>query len=178
MWVFDLDGTLVDTRLAVLDAYGRAGVNMPEDAWGLPWQDWLITPEGRPDFAKHALKNAAYPDCVARLARRLDLLEFAVSNRCPILTGASRPAVETIEACFGVTLNVRGYSMTVTDKVFWLRGVTAVGKKTLEDEGPTNVYVDDDTYARGVIRASTDWRVLCPKHAYRLLSSPPAPTLD
>lgn len=167
MWVFDLDGTLVDTRRAVLDAYGRAGVNMPEDAWGLPWQDWLITPEGRPDFARHALKNAAYPDCVARLARRLDLLEFAVSNRCPILTGASRPAVEAIEACFGVTLNVRGYSMKVGDKVSWLRG-----------EGDVySVYVDDDENARRTIRVATSWRVLCPTHAYQLLSSPPAPTL-
>lgn len=38
---FDLDGTLVDTRDAVRRSYRIAGVEMPDYAFGLPWQEWL-----------------------------------------------------------------------------------------------------------------------------------------
>lgn len=39
--IFDLDGTLVDTRPLVVEAYRRAGVIMPDDAWGKTAEEWL-----------------------------------------------------------------------------------------------------------------------------------------
>ena len=39
--VFDVDGVLVDTRELVVQAYRDVGVEMPENAWGLPWHEWL-----------------------------------------------------------------------------------------------------------------------------------------
>ena len=40
VFVWDLDGTLLDSRDAVRRAYLEAGVVMPDDAWGKPWQVW------------------------------------------------------------------------------------------------------------------------------------------
>lgn len=38
---FDLDGTLVNTRSLNREAYRRAGVEIPDEAWGLSWREWL-----------------------------------------------------------------------------------------------------------------------------------------
>jgi hypothetical protein len=39
---FDVDGTVVNTRHINHRAYLEAGVTMPDHAWGLPWEAWLI----------------------------------------------------------------------------------------------------------------------------------------
>ena len=55
-YLFDLDGTLVNTRLAVKEAYRQVGIEMPDDAWGKPWTEWLNN-----KFA-HDAKAKIYPD--------------------------------------------------------------------------------------------------------------------
>ena len=173
IWAFDLDGTLVHTKLAVVASYAHVGIIMPDDAWGKPWHEWLLTADGRPDHASHARKNDVYANYLGHLARPTGLLNFAVSNRCPVLTGASTAAVDAIRERFGIDLNVVGYSMTPMDKVEWL--IDPPSKYTGD---PTRIYVDDDPTTLAVVKECTTWNTLCPHHASRLLSSPLVPTPD
>jgi phosphoglycolate phosphatase-like HAD superfamily hydrolase len=38
---FDLDGVIVDSRVAIAEAYATAGVTVPDDWWGRSWRSWL-----------------------------------------------------------------------------------------------------------------------------------------
>lgn len=58
--VFDVDGTLVDTHDHVVEAYRRAGVDMPEDAWHRTWEAWLPALVGGEAKMIHARKNREY----------------------------------------------------------------------------------------------------------------------
>jgi hypothetical protein len=60
-WAFDIDGVLADTRQAVTLAYKRAGVELPEEAWGISWKVWLPAIVG-PDAAQgiHLEKQRHY----------------------------------------------------------------------------------------------------------------------
>jgi phosphoglycolate phosphatase-like HAD superfamily hydrolase len=64
---FDVDGTLVNTRGLVAEAYRAVGVNPPDHAWGLRWQDWLPAAVGGYDKAQrvHTEKTQAYVKLVA-----------------------------------------------------------------------------------------------------------------
>lgn len=84
----DLDGTLINTRGLVVEAYRLAGVNPPDDAWGRRWQDWLPNAVGGHDRAltTHTRKTQIYVKLLgerdlherelpaARLAREAHLL--------------------------------------------------------------------------------------------------------
>mgnify|MGYP000959187926 CR=1 FL=1 len=169
--VFDLDGTLVDTRDAVVTAYAEVGIHMPTQAWGRPWQDWLpgsASLNGRSAKDVHAAKNRVYPACLARLARPTPLLTYAAVKQSSVITGASKEAVEAIQQQFNVKLNVGGYNMTLNDKIYWLNEAY----QSAED----CIYIDDDESTREHVYYGTHWRPLCPHHAYRLLFLPQGPT--
>ena len=80
--VFDLDGTLADTRDLVRRAYDLVGVHMPEHAWGLPAEAWLAAHNGR----------ATVPD-----ARALPAVAEEVSRRLRVpVVGTRTVAIEDV----------------------------------------------------------------------------------
>ena len=85
LYVFDLDGTLIESEYAVAAAYRHAGITMPPGAWGKPVGTWC-TP------AQHAEKQRAYPEMLRRYAtegRALPLWHSVpAAHRC-VVTGAS-----------------------------------------------------------------------------------------
>lgn len=98
MMIFDMDGTLVDTRDAVRMAYHDVGVAMPGSAWGKPWTQWLPDVCGSVQRATelHAAKEKRYADRLhAVRVTALGALAARVSNFV-LLTGASLPAVQLI----------------------------------------------------------------------------------
>lgn len=149
MVVFDLDGTLVDTRLAVVEAYHMAGVKPADIRWGQPWHTWLKDP------AAHEHKNYVYPIALKRLAKALPLLEVACRMRAPVITGASFLAVKAVCERFSVELDVRLMSARLEDKVAWLNA-----------QGP-GTYVDDDAAVRAAVEGGTPWDPISPEE-YRL----------
>lgn len=59
-WAFDVDGVLADTRNAVRLAYRAAGVEQPEEAWGISWKIWLPALVGDRAEEVHLLKQENY----------------------------------------------------------------------------------------------------------------------
>lgn len=96
-YAFDMDGVLLDSRLAVEESYLAAGVRMPSGAWGLPWREWLIEVcNGDEDEAKvvHNAKNALYPAALQEHGRSLPARDlvldlFEAKKFVRVLTGAS-----------------------------------------------------------------------------------------
>lgn len=153
IYVFDLDGTLIDTQKAVREAYRIIGVEMPADAWGRPWKEWLNDP-----FA-HQCKNDVYPKMVAMHARALPLFDHATRLNAPILTGASPGAVHTIKSWFW-GLNIALVGASLEDKARWLNA---------HERRPLCYYVDDLESARRYVKTHTRWIVLAPDEALEQL---------
>jgi len=157
--VCDLDGTLVDSKLAVIEAYRAAGVEMPFYAWGRPWQEWLD------DETVHTRKNRVYADMLRKYGEPLPLYRVAVQRGFPVITGASAAAVAVVTQTFGA-LNVALTGATLEDKALWLH-----------DHAKTGLYVDDDPLTREYVRRYTGWTCCSPQVAL-LLFWPPGQTLD
>lgn len=149
MWVFDLDGTLVNTQESVRQAYLKAGITMPNDAWGTPWFDWC--PRN-----VHELKNLHYPEMLNRYATTLPLFDVAVGTNAPVITGASANAVTAVKRRFCSNLNVQAFGLTRIQKAEWLTRHWRQG---------SNIYVDDDQVTRQVIEERTRWLALSPELA-------------
>ena len=146
-YVFDLDGTLVDTRLAVEKAYAYAGVVMPEFAWGRPWYEWLD------DAQVHAVKTRVYPQFVKQFATPMPLFEHALRLNALVITGASVSAVLAIQQAFAPTLRVALTGASLAEKIEFLNFMP----------GPlTGIYVDDNAQARCDIARETRWQVQTP----------------
>ena len=140
MYIFDLDGTLVDTHAAVTEAYRRVGVIMPDDAWGMPWTAWLKSK------VLHERKAKVYPECLKEFASKLPLFDFAQQHHAPIITGASPRAVHAIQNQFG-QLNIIKTSCTRQEKITWLINIQdgIIDVQTgRNNRGANLVYVDDD----------------------------------
>lgn len=152
MWVFDLDGTLVDTRKAVEEAYHLAGVHMPPEMWGRPWQQWLN------NARVHSLKNKLYHQTLRQYGVKLPLLEVALQLDAPVLTGASSAAVRTIMQRWASGLNIALVEATPLMKAVWL------------NQHEPGTYVDDSEHTRAVIREKTQWRVMTPTESLQLFS--------
>lgn len=149
---FDLDGTLIDTRMAVKAAYKLAGIDMPDWAWGLAWQEWLPKQCGMESSRFHKLKNQHYPRMLERYAEVLPLYQAAIELRAPVLTGASRQAVESILKLWP-GINVQGCGMMLAEKIIWLNA-----------HAPGH-YVDDNEFARQEVAKNTQWTPLSPEEA-------------
>ena len=159
-YVFDLDGTLVDTRQAVVEAYRAIGVEMPEDAWGKPYREWLPQPK----WQLHEQKAVVYPTTLARFGKKLGLYDFVKAKGYPVLTGASYSATLTIQREWGV-LNIVGYGMRLEQKAY-----------QLNKNFPHCTYVDDLESARAFIKEYTTCHVISPQECLDLfLRQEPTP---
>ena len=155
--VFDLDGTLVDTKKAVFEAYRYVGVNMPEDAWGKNWREWLTGPDAE---KLHKAKNTIYLKTVGLYAQPLELLPFVEKAGYPVITGASMIAAETIAIKFAPKLRIALREATLDMKAKWLN-----------DRRP-GVYVDDDVRARSFIEEKTKWKTWDPDQCLQSFLQP------
>lgn len=144
--VFDLDGTLVDTKQAVREAYLASGVIMPESAWGKPWWQWLES------VAAHRHKIKVYPEYIPKYAQPLPLLKFAVEFNVPVITSASWEAVRAIKEHFAPSLNVIATECSWFDKCDHLRRISIRG-----------IYVDDDLTTRNHVKENTSWETVSPQ---------------
>lgn len=178
-YVFDLDGTLVDTRRAVFEAYKMAGAIMPDDAWGKPAREWLpqLVGEKRAE-AVHHLKVVAYPAMLVQYVKPLPLLGYALHTESPIITGASANSVMIVNSYVhqflthsrNKSLAIAGFSLSALEKAEWLQR---------EDRFYTenHAYVDDDPAVRQIVKERTTWMVLSPEEVLQRWSSRRGPTL-
>ena len=130
---FDLDETLLDSRKAVYEAYHHVGVEMPLDAWGKPWRNWLD------DEDAHDAKNYVYPEFLQKFGRPLPLRDLCVANPSSlILTGASKEGASRSLEFLGLDVldNRFFHSLSRSKKIETLRKITWSQGKGL--------YFDDD----------------------------------
>jgi hypothetical protein len=173
-FVFDLDGTLIDNRLAIAEAYRAAGVHeVPVD---VPWTEFCTK-------AQHDRKNEMYPFFLERFAQPTALYEalwltwhyrprWQTWRRPTILTGASPEAVQVI-----VSTPLFRHLLPEIAEV--ITGQTPVMKADWLATHGWGTYVDDSAQARRVIQELTTWKVIAPQEAtLRPSSWPPAPTHD
>ena len=91
-----MDETLIQSKDVVVKLYKELGVDMPEDAWGKPWREWLPEAMGMPEFEAeflHTEKTARMLKEDLRWLPMVDVIVDAVINRqipWGIMTGASR----------------------------------------------------------------------------------------
>lgn len=94
MHFFDLDGTLVDTYSATVEAYRLVGLTFDPVNWGLSADDWNCPPE------VHSKKQQVFPSVISSMgvstAWALDYWNGLVPNQRTLLTGASLPTVHAI----------------------------------------------------------------------------------
>lgn len=134
IYVFDLDGTLIDSEATVRAAYEMAGTQMPDDAWGKPWQSWC-------GIYYHSRKCEFYNQMLHEIPTLppMDLLKemTAAGENVGILTGASHEALAGIMHLHGID-GVRkiGWSATLADKEYALL--------FLASKDGDLVYIDDE----------------------------------
>lgn len=102
-YVFDLDGTLFDTRERVRQAYLAVGVIMPDDAWGQPatvwlpemvgWKRWKQIHDRKTEIYLADLRRYPPPRTTAASA----MIELALSGcETYVITGATRSAAQAL----------------------------------------------------------------------------------
>lgn len=141
-YVFDLDGTLFDTKELVKEAYLRAGVRMPEDAWGLPVASWLPQMVGRNWKFFHSEKTAHYIKLLhsyppVRSSAASAMIELVMSGvECFIVTGASPEAAKALLSGFQpYHYRLIGTQCDLEQKTMRVKNL---------GQGVQTVYVDDD----------------------------------
>lgn len=159
--VFDLDGTIIDTKQAVYAAYASVGVQMPEDAWGKPWYEWLD------DSDAHRRKAEVYHEFIPGYSRPLPLLDIALEEQVPIITGASSNAVASIKQHYG-DLNVVRSGCSLEDKGAMLDNLQF--EVVFQYGHHKCIYVDDCERTRAYLQKErTTWEILSPQ-VYLMLS--------
>jgi phosphoglycolate phosphatase-like HAD superfamily hydrolase len=140
---FDLDGTLADTRIAVREAYIRAGApaHLIDANWGKPWAGWT-------DQETHARKNAIYLRDTINLVKRLPPMNLFQNKTSIILTGASLVAAEAV--CKKLGLRPRNI----------FPELTAEGKADILDDMFPGMFIDDDAECCAAVSRRGKWSVL------------------
>lgn len=171
LYAFDLDGTLVDTKDAVLRAYRAVGVEPPEDFFGRTWREWLT------DEDKHEAKNLIYVKNVGRWTKRLGLMDVMhdlrkekafqhrsePQNMVYVLTGASHDAAKAV---LNHHLSYPQLNHEQLHTGLRMEGKAAVlndlqKKQTSEHLSHSyGIYFDDDEETCNYIRENTKWTVL------------------
>lgn len=148
LYAFDLDGTLVDTRQAVLRAYMDVGVTPPDDFFVRPWHTWLTSYEN--NQAKHDAKNARYRELM-HLVRPMPLLELfreLSRHNKVVLTGASKDAVHTIYTHFDIKCSKTLWGLTVDQKIGYMNSF-----------GDRGIMFEDQLQAADKMRKETKWTI-------------------
>jgi beta-phosphoglucomutase-like phosphatase (HAD superfamily) len=158
LYVFDLDGTLIDSEKAVRESYKAIGVSMPVSAWGQPAGTWATQ-------AQRNAKNECYRFMLKRYGQMLPLYEQVSIARAIVITAASLRATQVVQALYG-PLNVMLTGATMSDKIRYLRTLAWSG-----------IYVDDNPHARTRVNEETGWSSISPKDCLRSFSQP-VPTPD
>lgn len=140
MIVFDVDGVIADSRRLVRECYDDAGVDMPDDAWGRPWHEWLD------DEHVHARKNQLYIEAVK--AGRLPILDGAEVVR-HFLAQEARVGFATGSSYLAFVAVYRQSSLydlvcDVGQRIWWRVGCTTRDKIVTLRKWHAKVYVDDN----------------------------------
>lgn len=114
-FIYDMDGTLVDTRKAIRMAYMRAGIKVPADAWGKTWRDW-----GCPEDV-HKEKARLYPNFVREYGRILPAASLLALTGGRVLTGASLEAVTAVKEVLKINFDLLGAECSDNEKMRLLR---------------------------------------------------------
>lgn len=128
-FIFDMDGTIIDSRRAVREAYKSAGIVLPDDAWGKTASEWGCPPD------VHKMKAALYPTILLRVGRRLHAADLLKITNGSVLTGASLEAVEAVRAALDHSFPLAGAGCDQGEKM-----------RVLADNAHAYpvIYVDDD----------------------------------
>ena len=137
--IFDFDGTLVNSRAAVEEAYRRVGSPMPAGAWGKPWAEWC-TEEA------HRAKTMLYPRLIKEYVTvRPTFTELFVPWQGTILTSASYRGLIAVwyELALGSPFpSIMGTSQSASGKINLLARA--------HKERPVIYFDDDMEFARRV----------------------------
>ena len=136
---FDMDGVLIDSTAALQAAYLSVGVEMPADALGKPWKQWLVGYcDGDYTWAAtlHERKTAVYPEILRQYGRRLPGVDVLV--RCD--TQGLGVAVVTYAASDTALTVVRDFLKLGVPVI-----PTTNKRRTLE-EFQVSVHVDDHLF--------------------------------
>lgn len=141
-FLFDLDGTLVDTAHAVKCAYQSVGCEPPDNFFGRPWREWLSNKD------MHDRKNHVYPRMLDQYASELPALKlFRMLPNPGILTGASANAATVVLLKFNIMTDLIGCEMTLADKIQLLNAL------------PPGIMFEDDNKAVTEMRIKTKWTI-------------------
>ena len=116
-FVYDMDGTLIDTKEAVFRAYESANFNMTEELWNKPWQEIGISKE------QHDEKCKIYPHFLKKYSKPLAL--YYLYQKIPgyILTGASLDACREIVKLYNIPHYMIKCNLTKEEKIQILQGL-------------------------------------------------------
>lgn len=145
-YAYDLDGVLIDTRQATIEAYAVAGVTPPQDFYCRPWQSWT-TPE------VHARKSAALPQVASpHNIKALPLLDFARRHRGIILSMCSDEALAITNPMFrlyeiGTIMN----KLSIQDRLEFLEQMPTAPEDSF-------IYFDDNAEFCELVSKHTRWQ--------------------
>lgn len=156
LYAFDLDGTLFNTKALVKRCYEEFGIEMPADAFGKTWREWLIPLCGGDELKAqwvHDEKNTLYAKLAAiGVAKPLPLfyLYVTIADWSVILTGASQVAALALlnrfpEVNCRVQMNCE---MTRVQKINWM------------NQRINGIMFEDDILAAEQMRKETQWTIL------------------
>lgn len=111
--ICDFDGVLMETGLAVIDAYRKAGAKNPWLSQSMHWTEWTTE-------EIHERKNAIFAQRCARDCTPTPLLEFAEEHGAVVLTSCSKDAYNALKDAFKISLPVLGLGLTKEEKLIHL----------------------------------------------------------
>lgn len=135
---FDVDGTLVDTRWHVTEAYRRAGVELPDDAWHRSWEEWLPALVGDEARMIHSRKNREYRYLLDEKPLRIlpagEIVKSGALRDTPVfaLSAGSEQAIRAALLNADIHVPLLGTALDIAQKNFLLGSIAQCG-----------VYVDD-----------------------------------
>lgn len=121
LYVFDLDGTLIDNKLAIYAAYQGAGVKPPSDFFTTPSHKWKRPPTEE----QKALKNKVYAATIpqrCKVGPAFTLWHALHEDIRTILTGASGDSVKITLQALNITSTFL-CKKSLPDKVHTLRAL-------------------------------------------------------
>lgn len=141
-FLFDMDGTIVDTLKALRLCYRKAGITMPPEAIGQPWQAWC--PED-----VHREKERLYPNFVREYVRILPAMRLLRLTQGVVITGASLASVNAVRSVAAIGhFSVLAYNCTLDQK---LETIMAHQRRSAQHI----VWVDDNfEFGQRVLRES------------------------